>query len=93
MDHAASALHAVRGIRRIYPHVPVYARSRDESHARALKLAGASIVVPETLEASLQLAACALEATGLSGAYASQIIDAERAQVLAVLGGQAENAR
>ncbi len=93
MDHAASALHAVRGIRRIYPHLPVYARSRDESHARALKLAGASIVVPETLEASLQLAACALEATGLSGPYASQIIDAERAQVLAVLGGQAENAR
>lgn len=85
MDHAASALHAVRGIRREFPDVPLYARSRDEKHARALKLAGATIVVPETLEASLQLSAFVLEAMGLDEARVDDIVDAERDLFLATL--------
>lgn len=79
MDHPASALHAVRGIRREFPLVPLYARSRDISHARALKLAGATIVVPETLEASLQLSAFVLEAMGLDAAHVDRLVDSERA--------------
>jgi CPA2 family monovalent cation:H+ antiporter-2 len=55
MDHPASAMHAVRGIRREFPGVPLFARARDERNARALAAAGATVVVPETLEASLQL--------------------------------------
>ncbi|MES2317685.1 MAG: cation:proton antiporter [Pseudomonadota bacterium] len=85
MDHAAAAMHAVRGIRREFPSVPIYARSRDEKHARALKLAGATIVVPETLEASLQLSAFVLEAMGLDLAHVDRIIDVERDQFLATL--------
>jgi CPA2 family monovalent cation:H+ antiporter-2 len=84
-DHAASALHAVRGIRREFPHVAVYARSRDEKHARALKLAGATIVVPETLEASLQLSASVLETMGMDAAHVDRIVDAERDLFLAAL--------
>ena len=89
MDHAASALHAVRGIRREFPAVLLYARSRDEKHALALKHAGATIVVPETLEASLQLSAFVLEATGLNAARVDVIVDAERDLFLARLAREA----
>ncbi|MES2322617.1 MAG: cation:proton antiporter [Pseudomonadota bacterium] len=85
MDHAASALHAVRGIRREFPEVRLYARSRDEKHARALKLAGATIVVPETLEASLQLSAFVLGAMGLDEETVDDIVDTERDLFLATL--------
>ncbi len=82
MDHPASALHAVRGIRRQFPEVRLYARSRDEKHAVELTIAGATIVVPETLEASLQLSASVLEAMGLSNAHVDRLIDVERTQIL-----------
>jgi CPA2 family monovalent cation:H+ antiporter-2 len=90
MDHPASALQAVRGIRREFPHARLFARSRDEKHARALKLAGASVVVPETLEASLQLSAFVLEAMGLDERLVDGIVDRERdqfAQALTAPGG------
>lgn len=93
MDHAASALHAVRGIRREFPHVALYARSRDEKHARALKLAGATIVVPETLEASLQLSASVLEAMGMDAAHVDRIVDAERDLFLAALADKPDPPR
>ena len=78
MDHPASAMQAVRGIRRVFPHVRLFVRSRDEKHARALRLAGASVVVPETLEASLQLSAFVLEAMGLDERVVDDIVDRER---------------
>lgn len=78
MDHPASALQAVRGIRRDFPHVRLFVRSRDERHARTLKLAGASVVVPETLEASLQLSAFVLEWIGLDEHLVGRIVDHER---------------
>ena len=78
MDHPASAMHAVRGIRREFPGVPLFARARDERNARALAAAGATVVVPETLEASLQLSAFVLEAMGLDERNVDAIIDAER---------------
>ncbi len=85
MDHPASALQAVRGIRREFPHVRLYARSRDEKHARALKRAGANVVVPETLEASLQLSAFVLEGMGLDERVVDDIVDRERDQFAATL--------
>ncbi|QOY95665.1 cation:proton antiporter [Massilia sp. UMI-21] len=78
MDHPASALQAVRGIRREFPHARLFVRSRDEKHARALRQAGASVVVPETLEASLQLSAFVLEAMGLDERTVGGIVDHER---------------
>jgi CPA2 family monovalent cation:H+ antiporter-2 len=85
MDHPASALQAVRGIRREFPHVRLYARSRDEKHARSLKQAGANVVVPETLEASLQLSAFVLEGMGLDERIVDDIVDRERDSFAAVL--------
>ena len=78
MDHPASALQAVRGIRREFPQARLFVRSRDERHARILKQAGASVVVPETLEASLQLSAFVLEAMGMDEDMVDRIVDDER---------------
>jgi CPA2 family monovalent cation:H+ antiporter-2 len=71
-------MQAVRGIRREFAEVPLFVRSRDERHARLLKRAGASVVVPETLEASLQLSAFVLEAMGLNEDTVDDIVDRER---------------
>lgn len=79
MDDPASALHAVRSIRRAYAHVPVYARARDERHAQALLRAGATLVVPEALEAGLQLSATVLQTLGYAEALAFELVHDERA--------------
>ncbi|MEM8510988.1 CPA2 family monovalent cation:H+ antiporter-2 [Massilia sp. MP_M2] len=79
MDQPLAALQAVHGIRREFPHVALFARSRDEKHARDLRLAGASVVVPETLEASLQLSSFVLGAMGLETRTIDAIVDRERA--------------
>jgi CPA2 family monovalent cation:H+ antiporter-2 len=78
MDHPASALHAVKAIRRAYPLVPLFARSRDEKHAVALRQAGATLVIPETLESGLQLSAFVLETLGIAESAAARIIELER---------------
>jgi CPA2 family monovalent cation:H+ antiporter-2 len=79
MDQPLAALQAVHGIRREFTHVALFARSRDEKHARDLRLAGASVVVPETLEASLQLSSFVLGAMGLEERTIDAIVDRERA--------------
>ena len=85
MDHPASALHAVKAIRREYPLVPLFARSRDEKHALALKEAGASLVIPETLETGLQLSAFVLQELGISEGAAAHMIQLERDRRIAEL--------
>jgi CPA2 family monovalent cation:H+ antiporter-2 len=85
MDHPQSALQAVRGIRREFPAIALFARARDEQQARLLKLAGASVVVPETLEASLQLSAFVLESLGLDEREVDGIVDGERALFIEAL--------
>lgn len=78
MDHPSSVLHAVKTIRREYPQLPVYARARDEKHALALMHAGATLVVPETLESGLQLSATVLQTLGFAEARAFELVHDER---------------
>ena len=85
MDHPQSALQAVRGIRREFPDIALFARARDEHQARLLKLAGATVVVPETLEASLQLSAFVLESMGLEEREVDGIVDEERSLFIEAL--------
>jgi len=54
---ALKVLHHARALR---PDLPVMVRTRDERHVDELRAAGATEVVPETLEASLMIAAHAL---------------------------------
>jgi CPA2 family monovalent cation:H+ antiporter-2 len=87
MDQPASALHALRAIRRQYPAVTVVARSRDEAHAAVLRDEGATVVIPETLEASLQISAVVLHAAGVPESVATAAIDAERERRIGALRG------
>ncbi|AYH45750.1 cation:proton antiporter [Azoarcus sp. DN11] len=84
MDHTAAAVHAVKGIRANSPNVRVAARARDEAHAQALREAGASVVIPETLESGLQLAGSVFETLGVPGDVATRLLEQERARRIAV---------
>ena len=83
MDHTEAAIAAANAIRREYASVPIVARARDEQHAIDLRNAGVSLVVPETLEASLQLCDFVLGTIGLPNDAMNRIIDAQRQQRLA----------
>lgn len=80
MDNTAAALHAVRGIRATSAGIRIAARARDEAHAHALRDAGASIVIPETLESSLQLAGSVFDALGVPAEASARLLDQERAR-------------
>lgn len=78
MDHTAAAVHAVKGIRAAFPSIRIAARARDEAHAGTLRNAGATIVIPETLESGLQLAGSVFDTLGVPGEVAARLLDQER---------------
>lgn len=78
MDQPVAAMHTVRAARIAYPNLPIFARSRDELHAQELRAAGATAVVPETLEAGLQLSGFALHSLGLPESLISAALQDER---------------
>lgn len=78
MDQPVAAMHTVRAARISYPSLPIFARSRDELHAQELRAAGATAVVPETLEAGLQLSGFALHSLGLPESLISAALQGER---------------
>ena len=59
-EDLAAARRALEHARSRRPELPVMVRTRDESHVDELRAAGATEVVPETLEAGLMIAAQAL---------------------------------
>lgn len=91
MDNANAILHAVRAIRRHYPDVPLFARSRDEKHALALKQAGATLVIPETLEVGLQLSATVLNTLQMNETRVATAIQAERERRIELMQDNAPN--
>jgi CPA2 family monovalent cation:H+ antiporter-2 len=66
MDNPVLVIRLARNLRRTFPDLPIVARARDTAHAAELYKAGASDAVPETLEASLQLAEAALVDLGVA---------------------------
>lgn len=78
MDNFVAAELMVCTVRRRWPHVPILARARDEQHAALLFVAGASRVVPETFEASLQLSEEMLSSLDFPQDVARSLIDAHR---------------
>ncbi|TXL66278.1 cation:proton antiporter domain-containing protein [Zeimonas arvi] len=78
MDQPAAALHALAALRQEWPALPVLARARDEVHAAELRRAGASVVVPETLESALQLGARVLDTAGLPEEAVARLVELER---------------
>jgi len=65
-------------IRRAWPDVKLLARARDTDHAEALEALGISDVVPETLEASLQLGGLVLRKIGIPAVAVNDTIERAR---------------
>ena len=70
-----TVLVAARALRR---DAPILARARDEAHAERLRQAGASFVIPEAIEAGLQMASRALRDFGYDSETARDLIAAVR---------------
>jgi CPA2 family monovalent cation:H+ antiporter-2 len=74
IDDFEAAGEVVHAVRREAPHIPIVARSRDPDHAAALIARGASRVVPELVEAGLQLGQALLEQVGLTAGTARDLV-------------------
>lgn len=64
LDNFAAASRAVESTRKRWPTIPIFVRAWDMTHSDELFELGATGVVPETLESSLQLAGQVLESLG-----------------------------
>lgn len=89
MDDHPAIERIVKAVRSDWPHIPVFARARDEAHARALLEIGATGVVPEALEAGLELAELALRGGGYPDDAARHIVHRRRLRALDAQGGKA----
>ena len=56
VDNPSSAIAMVSAMRALRPDAPILARAQDAEHASELMEAGASFVIPDAIEAGLQLA-------------------------------------
>jgi CPA2 family monovalent cation:H+ antiporter-2 len=93
MDAPDAAEHVVETARRNCPDLPIYARARDGAHASRLLAKGATHVIPETIEASLELSEMVLTGAGVPDDAARQLIELRRRAEQAALdesrgGGQ-----
>ena len=64
VDDPASAEAMVKSMRALRPNIEILARARDAEHAASLRQVGANLVVPDAIEAGLQMAGTALEHFG-----------------------------
>jgi CPA2 family monovalent cation:H+ antiporter-2 len=80
-------VHVVRGLA---PELPVLARARDLVQCDELAQAGATAVVPEVVEGSLQLVAALLRQLGVSREEVEQTLAEFRRETYARLAGLSE---
>jgi CPA2 family monovalent cation:H+ antiporter-2 len=80
MDDPVLSAQIVRRMRAAFPALPIVARARDSRNAASLYRAGVTDAVPETLEASLQLAEAVLVDTGVAMGPVIASIHEKRAQ-------------
>ena len=78
VDDAISAENMVRAIRALRPNVAILARARDVEHGKSLRQAGATFVIPDAIEAGLQLAGRVLQEFGYANETVRDLIASER---------------
>jgi CPA2 family monovalent cation:H+ antiporter-2 len=78
LSDAVSTTRALEAIGKDWPGVKLLARARDANHARSLSSMGVEDVVPETLEASLQLGGLVLRTLGIPTSAVNDIIENAR---------------
>lgn len=94
VDEPDAAVRTVHAVRRLAPEIPLLARARDLRQCEILAAAGATSVVPEVVEGSLQLAAALLRQVGESSEEVEQVLAAFRREAyarLAELAGSQES--
>lgn len=74
IDEPATAFSAISYLRRACPQVPVIVRAPDLETSERLQAAGAARAYPETIEASLQLGATALQMLNVSSDEIDQVV-------------------
>jgi CPA2 family monovalent cation:H+ antiporter-2 len=74
LDQIEVAIQVVEAIKRRWPDLPVLVRAHDTQHSDELYAVGADAVMPETLEASLQLATMVLQRVGVSPEQVTQTL-------------------
>jgi len=78
-DDTKASLRVLAHVRSRHPRLPVMVRTRDDSHHQALAEAGASEVVPETLEAGLMIATHVLDRLQVPPARILELVERQRA--------------
>ena len=90
MDSPLDAERVVEVARAHWPDLTIYARARDAVHARRLLGHGATHVIPETVEASLQLSEMVLTGAGVPDGAARHLIEVRRQAEQAALDQRRE---
>ncbi|KAG0562230.1 hypothetical protein KC19_9G128300 [Ceratodon purpureus] len=85
LDTPGANYRTVWALSKYYPHVKTFVRAHDVDHGMSLEKAGATAVVPETLEPSLQLAAAILAQAKLPPSEIAAAIDEFRTNHLSEL--------
>lgn len=85
MDDPDLARRVVAAARKDWPNIAIYARVHDDRHARELLSAGATHVIPETTEVSLQLGEAVLAGMGVPPVAAEELAARIRAETRAEL--------
>ncbi len=77
-DDAQTSTRIIHACRALQPSLPVVVRTHDDSHMEELELAGASVVVPESVEASMMLATHLLQRLGVAPEEVLRLVEAAR---------------
>ncbi|MCF6302265.1 MAG: monovalent cation:proton antiporter-2 (CPA2) family protein [Devosiaceae bacterium] len=85
LDKEKTASSVVAALRQNYPDLPIYVRARDRAHSNALERAGATAMVFEAAEASLQLGSIVLASLDVGTDDITSIINNYREDDYALL--------
>lgn len=91
IDRARESSQAVAALHERVPDLPIFVRSHDMTHAHELEREGAAAVVPETVEASLQLGGILLSAVGVGTDDITRVMNQFREDNYARLGDLVES--
>lgn len=80
LNQPTSSVRVVTMLRRHFPDLPVCVRVKDHKHQEKLMDSGARLVVPETVEPTVQLATTVMHVLGMPPDETAQMIDTFRRQ-------------
>ena len=85
LDNKITSKNVVSSLRKNYPQLPIYVRAKDRKQSHILAEAGASAMVSEAAEASLQLGSIVLASLNVSADEIASVMDDYREDDYALL--------